>query len=156
MGTKSLLDSGSPVTQSIEAVAALLSWRKMPTSPMPDHIELLGKVFLVLSGKRDVYYTTTQQACSCPWQVYNPSKRCKHQRKFFKGELEQDQEPKSSDRSQSMAEVLAEHDKNLDSMPANYRRMVKAAREETDEDPDSIRPKGKWAGGFSGPVDPNF
>ena len=147
MGTKSLLDSGSPVTQSIEAVEALLSWRKMPTSPMPDHIELLGQVFLVLSSKKDVYYTTTRQACSCPWQVYNPEKRCKHQRKFFRSECEQ------TAKSQSIAEVLAEHDKNLAKMPANYRRMVKAARDEADEDPESILPKAKWAGGFNGPVD---
>lgn len=149
MEIKLLLDSGSPVTQSIEAVAALLSWRKMPTSPMPDHIELLGQVFLVLSGKRDVYYTTTRQACSCPWQVYNPSKRCKHQRKFFADE------PEHSANSQSMAEVLAEHDKNLNKMPASYQRMVKATRveAESEEDPDSIRPTGKWPGGFNGPVD---
>jgi hypothetical protein len=150
MAEKLLLDSGSPVTQSIEAVAALLSWRKMPTSPMPDHIELLGHVFLVLSSKKEVYYTTTRQGCSCPWQVYNPEKRCKHQRKFFKSESEQPA------KGQSITEVLAEHDKNLAKMPANYRRMVRAAMDEAEEDPDSILPKAKWSGGFNGPVDPLF
>jgi len=34
--------------------------------------------------------------------------------------------------------------------------MVRAAREEAAaEDPDSIKPTGKWPGGFNGPVDPD-
>ncbi len=117
---RTLLDSGSPVTQSIEGIKALLEWRKMPTNPMPDHIELPGKVFLVLSSKKDVYYTTTRRTCSCPAQSYHPGERCKHKKKFFTGDAEQYQERKRSAKAQSMAEVLSEHDKNLHKMPANY------------------------------------
>jgi hypothetical protein len=56
----------------------------------------------------------------------------------------------------SIAEVLEEHDQNLHKMPKSYQRMVRAAREEAAaEDPDSIKPTGKWPGGFNGPVDPD-
>lgn len=53
----------------------------------------------------------------------------------------------------TMVETLEEHDKNLPKMPKSYQRMVRAAREESAEDSDSIRPVAKWAGGFNGPVD---
>lgn len=132
---RTLLDSGSPVTQSTEAVAALLAWRKMPTNPMPDFIELPGKVFLVLSSKKDVYYTTTRRVCSCPAQSYHPGERCKHQKKFFTSEAEAYQERKRAAKAQNMAEVLSEHDKNLHNMPANYQRVVRAAREDAKSEP---------------------
>jgi mRNA-degrading endonuclease RelE of RelBE toxin-antitoxin system len=55
----------------------------------------------------------------------------------------------------TMAEVFEEHDKNLPKLPKSYQRMVKAAREESMEDPgESIKPEGKWPGGHNGPVDP--
>ena len=54
-----------------------------------------------------------------------------------------------------MAEVLEEHDLNLPKMPKSYQRMVKAAREASEEDPESIMPTAKWPGGFNGPVDPD-
>jgi len=54
----------------------------------------------------------------------------------------------------TMAETLEEHDRNLPNLPKSYQRMVKAAREETLDDPESIKPAGKWASGFNGPVDP--
>lgn len=130
-----LVETVAPVTQDVNAVKALLSWRKMPTEPMPDYIELPGNVFLVLSSKRDVYYTTTRRACSCPAQSYHPEKRCKHQSKFFTSEAEQYQERKRAAKAQSMAEVLDEHDKNLHNMPASYQRVVKAAREGAKSEP---------------------
>lgn len=130
-----LVETVAPVTQDVNAVKALLSWRKMPIDPMPDFVELPGKVFLVLSGKKDVYYTTTRRACSCPSQSYHPGERCKHQKKFFASEAEAYQERKRAAKAQNMAEVLAEHDKNLHNMPASYQRVVKAAREDAKSEP---------------------
>ena len=55
----------------------------------------------------------------------------------------------------TMAETLAEHDRNLPKMPKSYQRMVRAAREEALEDSECIKPVAKWAGGFNGPLDPD-
>ena len=41
-----------------------------------------------------------------------------------------------------MAEVLEDHDRNLPRMPASYRRMVKAAREDEEAEPLELKPKG--------------
>ncbi len=132
---RTLFDSGSPVTQSVEAVATFLAWRKMPINPMPDFVELPGRVFLVQSRKKDAYYTTTRRACSCPSQVYHPEQRCKHQKKFFASEAEQYQERKRAAKAQSMADVLTEHNENLKSMPESYQRMVRAAQEDAETEP---------------------
>jgi hypothetical protein len=40
-------------------------------------------LILVLSNKRDAYYTTTARDCSCPAASWHPGQRCKHQRKYF-------------------------------------------------------------------------
>ncbi len=80
---KTLYEKESPKTQSIEAVKTLLSWRKMPTSPMPDYIEMPGGVFLIANNKKDAYYTTTARDCSCPARTYNPGNPCKHMRARF-------------------------------------------------------------------------
>jgi hypothetical protein len=37
---------------------------------------------LVLSNKKDAYYTVTATACSCPSATYRGG-ACKHQRKYF-------------------------------------------------------------------------
>jgi len=70
---------------------------------------------LVLSNRRDVYYTTTAKSCSCPSAAYRPGQKCKHQRQHYS-------------------------EKDIE-----RQNMVEA--------PDSIRPSGKWPGGFNGPVD---
>lgn len=82
MSGKIIYESESPKTQSIDAVKALLSWRKMPVSPMPDYVEMPGEVFLVANNKKDAYYVTTARSCSCPSHVYHGGP-CKHQRKHF-------------------------------------------------------------------------
>lgn len=56
---------------------------------------------------------------------------------------------------QSMAETLAQAEQNLGRMPKSYQAMVLAVRESAEDDPDSIIPKTKWAGGFNGPCDPS-
>jgi hypothetical protein len=101
------------VTQSTEAVVSLLKYLGKPIDPLPPTVDLPGMI-LVLSNKRDVYYTTSENSCSCPSAAYRPGQRCKHQRKHFP----------QADKPAPMAPV------------------------------ESLRPAGKWAGGFNGPVDP--
>jgi len=147
---RTLLDSPSPVTQSVDSVKALLDYMGRASDPLPSFLELAGgRCILLLSNKQDVYYTVTPKACSCPSANFRPQ-ACKHQRKYFPEDARD-----RAGRPLSMAEVLAEHDKNLPKMPKSYQRMVRAAREEAEEDPDSIMPKGKWPGGHNGPVEPD-
>ncbi len=85
MNGNNLLESRSgPVTQSVDAVKTLLSFVGRASDPMPTDVTLdNGRLVLVLSNKRDVYYTATARACSCPAAAYNPGKQCKHQRRYF-------------------------------------------------------------------------
>jgi hypothetical protein len=105
--------SEAPVTQSTAAVVSLLKYLGKQSDPLPDAVRLQEAV-LVLSNKKDVFYTTTIRSCSCPAATYQPGQRCKHQRRFFP--------------------------------------EIDAAKEVAKDDTDSIRPSGKWPGGFNGPV----
>ena len=154
MERRPLLASFSPVTQSIDAVKALLAYVGRARDPLPTFLELPDKrCILVLSNKKDAYYTVTPESCSCPSATYRRGKACKHQRKYFP---EATKEGVSRIRPMTMAETLEEHDRNLPKLPKSYQRMVRAAREEALEDPESFKPAGKWAGGFNGPVDPDI
>jgi hypothetical protein len=106
MAGKTIFEMESPKTQTVEAVENLATY-------LNKHIEGgvldLGAVKLVLSNKKDVFYTVSARSCSCPSHTYRGGP-CKHQRKYFSV-------PKPAE-----------------------------AREE------SIRPAGKWAGGYNGPV----
>jgi hypothetical protein len=114
MNGKTLIETANPITQSIEAVKALLAWKGRARSPLPEFVEM-GKgdsrLVLVLANKKDAFYVTTAKACSCPAHAFGHGQRCKHQRKYFPVEAK----PVSAN--------------------------------------DSIRPEGKWAGGFNGPVE---
>jgi hypothetical protein len=73
-----------PITQSVGAVKALLSWKKIASDPLPADVSLdNGRLVLVLSNKKDVFYTVTPSRCSCPAATYHPGQPCKHQRRFF-------------------------------------------------------------------------
>ncbi len=121
---ETLLDSGSPITQTLFAVVGLLNSLGRPTEPLSEVVDL-GIVKLVRSNKGDVYYTVTAKECSCPSFVYRGGP-CKHQRKHFV----QDRR-----RGQTLAETLEEHDRNLHRMPESYKRMVRAAREDAEAEP---------------------
>lgn len=86
MSGKTIFDDKSPKTQSIDAVKALLAWRGRESASLPSFIEV-GKgdnrVVLVLSNKKDAFYTVTAKACSCPAQTFAPGQACKHQRQHF-------------------------------------------------------------------------
>jgi hypothetical protein len=142
MTQKTSLDKLTPITQSVNSVVELLNYMEKPSNPLPEIVEL-SEMMLVLSGKRDSYYSVTTESCSCPSHFYRGGP-CKHQRRYF---------PKNNSSRQSLAESIDQANENLRRMPKRYQAMVSAAREAAKDDPDSIAPKGKWPGGFNGPVD---
>jgi hypothetical protein len=74
----------SPKTQSTDAVKALLAFKKVASDPLPQEVSLDGgRLVLVLSNKKDAFYTVTARACSCPAAAYHPGTRCKHQKRYF-------------------------------------------------------------------------
>jgi hypothetical protein len=142
MTQKISLDRLTPITQSVNSVVELLNYMEKPSNPLPEIVEL-SEMMLVLSGKRDSYYTVTADSCSCPSNFYRGGP-CKHQWRYF---------PKNNSSRQSLAESIDQANENLKRMPKRYQAMVSAAREAAEDDPDSIKPTGKWPGGFNGPVD---
>ena len=83
--TKVILEGhNGPVTQSVAAIKALLQYKKISTDPLPADVSLdNGRLVLVLSNKKDVFYTVTPTKCSCPSATYHPGQPCKHIRKHF-------------------------------------------------------------------------
>jgi hypothetical protein len=82
---KTLVQIENPVTQSLDAIKAFLTWKGRAVDPMPSTIEFMqeeGRMVLVLSNKKDSYYVTTATKCSCPSATYRGSS-CKHMRRFF-------------------------------------------------------------------------
>ena len=74
MMTENALEGcNGPVSQTIVSVKALLQWKKISTDPLPADVSLdNGRLILILSNKKDVYYTCTSIKCSCPANTYNP------------------------------------------------------------------------------------
>jgi hypothetical protein len=86
MSGRTIFEGASPKTQSIDAVKALLAWKGRASDPLPQFVEIgsgEGRVVMVLSNKKDSYYTVTMRTCSCPSATYHPNQLCKHQRKHF-------------------------------------------------------------------------
>ena len=85
MNGKNLLEGRTgPITQSVDAVKSLLQWKKIASDPLPADVSMdNGRLVLILSNKKDVYYTVTPTKCSCPSATYHPGQPCKHQRKHF-------------------------------------------------------------------------
>jgi predicted nucleic acid-binding Zn finger protein len=88
MSGKVLIQMENPVTQSIDAVKSLLTWRGRAVDPMPSTLEFVNegegsRLVLVLSNKKDGYYVVTPAKCSCPSATYHLGQPCKHQRKHF-------------------------------------------------------------------------
>ena len=125
---KTILNIEKPQTQTVEAVKALLTWRGRASDPLPEYVEMgegERRLVLVLSNKKDAYYTTTARECSCPAHNWHPNQRCKHQRKHF---------AEQAIHKQNMADTLEQAERNLPRMPYQYQRMVRAAREEAEAD----------------------
>ena len=89
MSGKNLLEGRTgPITQSVESVKALLTWKGRAVDPMPSTLEFVNegegsRLVLVLSNKKDSYYVVTSVKCSCSAATYHPGQSCKHQRKHF-------------------------------------------------------------------------
>ena len=84
MSGRTILKVENPVTQSLAAIKALLSWKGRASDPLPQFVEIgkeESRLVLILSNKRDAYYTCTARACSCPGNQFRHN--CKHQRRFF-------------------------------------------------------------------------
>ncbi len=84
MNGKNMLEGRTgPITQSVEAVKKLLTFLGRTSDPLPNEVSLGGgRLVLVLSNKKDAFYTVTSRACSCPAATYHHGP-CKHQRKYF-------------------------------------------------------------------------
>jgi len=77
---RKILSVEKPQTQTVEAVKALLQWRGRAADPLPEFVEMGegdSRLVLVLSNKRDCYYTTTARDCSCPAHNWHPGQRWK-------------------------------------------------------------------------------
>ena len=97
MNGKNILEGRTgPVTQSLEAVKNLLAFVGRASDPLPTDVSLHnGRLVLVLSNKKDCFYTVTVTKCSCPSSTYRGGP-CKHQRKYFPvAKVEQCTEPGS-------------------------------------------------------------
>jgi SWIM zinc finger len=133
MFSRAIFENSTPITQSVEAVKQLIAYLNngQEAEELPLFQKMSDKLVLVLNSKKDAFYVTTPDACSCPSFIYRGGP-CKHQRKYF-GE--------SKHRGQSIAETLDEHDRNLWKMPASYRRMVRAVREDAKAEPLEFIPR---------------
>jgi hypothetical protein len=84
MSERNLLEGRfGPVTQSLDAIKNLLAYVGRASDPMPSDVSLdNGRLVLVMSNKKDVYYTCTAAKCSCPGNQFrhnwrNPDVRLK-------------------------------------------------------------------------------
>jgi len=83
MSERNLLEGRTgPVTQSVDAIKSLLIHMGKAINPLPSEVSLdNGRLVLILSNKKDAYYTCTLRACSCPGNQFRHN--CKHQRVHF-------------------------------------------------------------------------
>ena len=68
----------NPITQTVDAVKALLAYMHRPAEPLPLFVALNDRVRLTLSKDGKGYYLTTPKNCSCPARTFNPGTTCKH------------------------------------------------------------------------------
>ena len=125
-------------TQSAEAIKSLLTWKKVSCDPLPEFVEMGegdNRLVLVLSNKKDAYYTVTAKSCSCPAATYHPGTRCKHQRKYFP------QPKKSREELEAEGEAILE---------AHHNTAKRLARPPESSIRDSLP---GWPGGLNGPVE---
>jgi hypothetical protein len=123
MSGKNLLEGRTgPITQSVDAIKSLLAWKGHPVSPLPADVSMdNGRMVLVLSNKKDSYYTVTATKCSCPAATYHQGP-CKHQRKYFA-------EAKAATKPTTASEPLVKRGgfKPVDTLPGEEMRAAKAS-----------------------------
>jgi len=97
MTGKTLVEIQTPVTQTVDAVKALLAYMHRPAEPLPEFVELDGRVRLTRSKDGKAYYLTTTKDCSCPARAFNPGAACKHM-KALQASIEEQEEKASCPR----------------------------------------------------------
>ena len=132
-----LLDGLNPVTQTIESGKALAKFLGL-SEELPETITLANGARLVLSSKKDAYYYTTLQSCTC--MAGQNHKICRHRRDLC--EATRGAQKVAKPHGQTLAETLEEHDRNLWNMPKSYQRMVRMARDEAEAEPLELIHKG--------------
>src|SRR5271157_3634130 len=130
---ENMLKSINPVTQTIDSGKALAKFLGL-SEELPETIVLANDARLTLSSKKDCYYMTTPQSCTCKAGTYGQI--CRHRRDLC--EATRDAQKATEPHGQSMAETLKQADANLSKMPYQYRRMVQAAREEAEVEEEAI------------------
>jgi len=90
--TKTILNPENPVTQTVDAVKALLAYMHRPAEPLPEFVELQDRVRLTRSKDGKGYYLTTPKNCSCPARAFNPGAPCKHMKALQASIEEQEDE----------------------------------------------------------------
>lgn len=81
MSNKIILEPKLPITQSVEAVKSLIeSLTGKPCIELPTVFKLPNAAQLTLSSKKDAYYYTTLNSCSCKAGEHH--KICRHRRDF--------------------------------------------------------------------------
>jgi hypothetical protein len=141
-----LFEGKSPLTQSAEAVKALIEFvTTEPCEELPANFALSNGAQLTKSCKGDVFYMTTLTACSCPGFTYRGS--CKHVTTLRSGN--------SVDGSRSQSQAYQARQRELRAKAKAGGSLPKPtgpARRLIIPPKDSIKPAGKWPGGFNGPV----
>jgi len=132
MAEGKILFDGGIKTQSVESVKAMLEFLNgEQVRELPAVVRMANGTRLTKSSKGDCFYMTTSKACSCPANTYHPGQSCKHMKALLTGN--------SVEASRAQARA--------------YQARQRAARlKPTEQQVDSIRPAGKWAGGHNGPV----
>lgn len=135
MAGKVLVEVPNPLTQDTKAVVALLKCLGRAYSPLPDAVKL-PDMALVLSSKKDVFYTVTARDCSCPARTYHPGQACKHMKRFFPGTSEKPAPSKVEEAKVKVAEARHEARQHQTRMKLN-KNLVKLGKVEP---VDSIMP----------------
>ena len=130
------MEGTRPVTQTIESGKALAKFLGL-SEELPESIALANGARLILSSKKDAYYYTTLQSCTC--KAGQNHKICRHRRDLCEATREAQ---KAKPHGQSLAQTLEKHDMNLCKMPKSYQRMVRMAREEAESEPLELIHKG--------------
>jgi len=64
MSGKTLVEIQTPVTQTVDAVKALLAYMHRPAEPLPEFVELQDRVRLTRSKDGKGYYLTTPKTAA--------------------------------------------------------------------------------------------
>lgn len=131
MAGKLLVEISNPVTQTIDAGKALAKFLGLKEE-LPEKISLVNGSQLTLSSKKDCYYYTSLNGCSCKAGQYNQI--CKHRRDLCEATREAAKETKTpktllQEMAEQGYEMSFEPDPNYDTAKAKVVESKQQARE---------------------------